>query len=371
MAEAQRIRPDLDFVRSIRASGGDTVKQCMQCANCSIACELSPDERPFPRKEMLLAQWGLKEELLTDPDVWLCYGCTDCSIHCPRGARPGDVLAAVRKEVIREFSPLGFVQTALSSPKWLPVLIALPLVIWGAIYLLFADPAGRESYFDGIFPPGILEPVLGAMTLLGSLFFLIGAVRYWNALLARHPAPPGAKFLPAAIGALGDVVTHARFRKCESGTSRTIGHMLLLFGFLVILLGGTVVGIGFMFKLITLPLEDNGGIWVFFKILLNVGAVGLIVGTAMLLWYRLTRPERQMKGTWFDWFMIVTLLGTGVTGLLTEVLRWTAPQPAAFAVYFVHLVFVFCLLGYAPWSKLAHPVYRTVALAHARYVGRT
>ena len=138
----------------------------------------------------------------------------------------------------------------------------------------------------------------------------------------------------------------------------------------MILLGGTVVGVGFMFHLITLPLEDNGGIWVFFKVLLNVGAVALIAGTAILLWYRTSRPERQTKGSYFDYFFLTALLGTGVTGLLTELCRWITPQPVAFAVYFVHLVFVFCLLGYAPWSKLAHLVYRTVALAHARYTGR-
>ena len=56
MAEDRKvIQPDLDFVRSVMESGGDTVKQCMQCANCSVACELSPTERPFPRKEMIWA----------------------------------------------------------------------------------------------------------------------------------------------------------------------------------------------------------------------------------------------------------------------------------------------------------------------------
>ena len=37
---------------------------------------------------------------------------------------------------------------------------------------------------------------------------------------------------------------------------------------------------------------------------------------------------------------------------------------------FIHLIFVFLLLGYAPWSKIAHMVYRAVALVHCRYVGR-
>ncbi|MCU0727189.1 MAG: 4Fe-4S dicluster domain-containing protein, partial [Planctomycetes bacterium] len=129
--ERKVLTPDLDFVRRVIASGGDTVKQCMQCANCSVACTLSPEDRPFPRKEMLLAQWGQKEDLFVDPDIWLCFGCTDCSIQCPRGARPGDVLAAVRKETIARFSPLGFVQKALSTPAWLPVLVLVPVVIWG------------------------------------------------------------------------------------------------------------------------------------------------------------------------------------------------------------------------------------------------
>ena len=262
--------------------------------------------------------------------------------------------------------PLGFIQKWLSAPKYLPILIAIPIAIWGIIFLLFGDSAGTESYFDGIFPPGILEPVLGGMTMLGSLIFLFGAWRYWKVLLAKYPAAPGANFIGSVIGGLTDVLTHKKFRSCESGDTRAVGHMMMLFGFLLILTGGTIVGMGFMFHMLSLPLDFFNPM----KITLNVGAVLLIVGSWQLIRYRMTRPERQMKGTWHDWFFMWGLFGTATTGLLTETLRYMDLKYVAFGVYFIHLIFVFCLLGYAPWSKLAHLCYRTVALIHARYSGR-
>ncbi|MEW6743558.1 MAG: quinone-interacting membrane-bound oxidoreductase complex subunit QmoC [Planctomycetota bacterium] len=371
MATARVIEPDLDFVKAIQESGGDTVKKCMQCANCSVACELSPESRPFPRKEMIMAQWGLKEELLSDPDIWLCFGCTDCSVNCPRGARPGDVLGAIRKETIKKYAPFGMVQNLLAKPSTFPILLAIPIAIWAVIMFLVrgveAETAGEAFRFAELFPLGVLEPVLGTMTLLGCAIFAVGAWRYWSALLREHPAPAGANFLASVVGAVKDVFSHARFQKCEAGKPRAIGHMLMFYGFTLIFVGGSAVGALVMFTDTEPPLPFFSPL----KIMLNVGAIGLVAGSLLLLRYRLTRPERQMKATWFDWFFMVALVGAGVTGVLTEFLReglgW---RDGGFVMYFIHLVCVFLLLGYAPWSKIAHLVYRTVALVHAHYTGR-
>jgi len=104
MADRYLIEPDVNFINEVAGLGGEDLKKCFQCATCSVACPISPDNKPFPRKEMIAASWGLKDKLVGNGDVWLCHNCGDCSTLCPRGAKPGDVLAAVRQYTITEYA---------------------------------------------------------------------------------------------------------------------------------------------------------------------------------------------------------------------------------------------------------------------------
>ena len=106
------------------------------------------------------------------------------------------------------------------------------------------------------------------------------------------------------------------------------------------------------------------------KILGNVSAVAFIIGLAIMLMRRLTAPDQAGGSSYFDWFFIYTILGTGLTGLLTELFRWSGAINSTYVVYAIHLVFVMALLLYLPFSKFAHLGYRTVAIAWSKSVGR-
>jgi quinone-modifying oxidoreductase subunit QmoC len=60
-------------------------------------------------------------------------------------------------------------------------------------------------------------------------------------------------------------------------------------------------------------------------------------------------------------------MAVGVTGLMAELSRLIDVAPLAYLFYYMHLVSVLMLFIYMPYTKFAHLVYRTVAMAFERY----
>ncbi|MFO7892697.1 MAG: quinone-interacting membrane-bound oxidoreductase complex subunit QmoC [Longimicrobiales bacterium] len=391
MPEALSLNPDREFVDAVMASGGGDLKKCYQCATCAVVCELACEDHAFPRKEMHWAQWGLKERLVNDPDIWLCHQCNDCSLRCPRGARPGDVLAAIRKQTIQHFAFPKAVARWVSSVRATPVMLILLPALLLAAALLVRDPlanalglhGGHEAFYAQFFPHWLLIGFYTGFTLLAFAGLAVGLVRFWKGMRAHdealgRPAPDRA-FMPSLLEALGDIFMHRRFGDCGDQKQRRTSHLLAFYGFLALF----VVTVWAVVDLYVMPGLGVESLYPFdlshpMKILANIGGVILVVGTGKAIWDRISAPEDgKHQSTAFDWIFVWLLFWVGVTGFATQAFRFTvtpetmgAYEYVAYAVYFTHLVLVFGLLVYLPYSKFAHMWYRTLAMTYAGMTGR-
>ncbi len=104
------------------------------------------------------------------------------------------------------------------------------------------------------------------------------------------------------------------------------------------------------------------------KWLANISGIALVIGSGLLIKSRLSKP--QHISTYFDWCLIYLVFGIGVTGMATEIARLAGWATVTYAIYFIHLILVFCSFAYLPYTKFAHLVYRTAAIAYVRFAGR-
>ena len=380
MTEAYRIKPDAEFISRVINQGGDTVKKCFQCASCAVVCTLSPDNHPFPRQEMIWTQWGLKDKLSKDPNLWLCHQCNDCSTYCPRGARPGDVLAALRSMTIQELAFPSFMGKMLARPILLPLIFVIPALLLYLVLLVTGKP---------FFPPGEVEfaKLFSHLTLniffpffsaLAALAFLMGGLRLWERLSGQAFGPGKVdlgRLIKSVVATVRDILLHNKFKECGTNRIRYFAHLGVFYGFIGLLIT-SVLAVLIILAHVAAPEAVEGSFLLAYplplahplKIFANLSAAILLLGCCLMAHNRLTSDETEMKNSYFDWFFLLVLFTVVITGILSETMRFVHAPELAYPIYFVHLVVVFALLIYSPYSKFAHFLYRTIAMAYAKYV---
>lgn len=413
MSNAVRIEPDLQFVKDLQEVGGESLKKCYQCATCSVACPLSPADAPYPRKEMVWAQWGLKDRLVNDIDIWLCHNCGTCSDLCPRGAKPGDLLAALRNMAYRKVAEPAIVGEWMSSSKYLPLLIAIPAAIWlviwiiragalGAFFPMFVEGHGGHGWevvkeggkvvFGGLFPGDFtIDPIFTATFLFMVFTFFKGVKKLIASFdvpktfaIAGTPNPTMLEALKDTI--LCEIASHSKFKQCGEGTEadqqKFMGHFSLMYAFVALaIVTGVIAGAhwgGNILRFLTgssLGLLDFFGhtplpLWNPIKLLALVGAGLFVYGIAKLTTRRMNQNTKKQGSSWYDWYLVGLIWTVGLSGVGSLLLRLANVPLLAYPMYYVHLVSVWMLFAYLPWSKLGHLVYRTAALTYARHVGR-
>lgn len=377
MAQTYMLEPDVGFIKDVAKLGGGDLKKCYQCATCSVACPISPDTKPFPRKEMIAASWGLKDRLVADHDIWLCHNCGDCTSLCPRGAKPGDVLAALRTYAVAEYAAPGVVARAVNDPGKLPILLAVPAVIIIVLGLLTGlldfTPEGSEIVQGHFISTWLVDMIMIPTFFWGVAVFAMGLKRFLSDIhdsaLASGKTDTGKidplGMVQAFIRTLPVILAHRRFNECSENKSRAAAHLMVLYAFIALFIVTNI----FFFALYILgqpgPYSQLNPV----KWLANIGGVSLVVGSLLLIKQRMEKTDQI--STYKDWALLGLALGLGVTGLGTEIARLAGLGFISYFLYFIHLMLIFSLFAYTPFSKLAHLAYRTVAMTYETYIRRT
>ena len=357
MADALMVHPDREFIREVAQNSGGELKKCFQCATCSSVCSLSTESRPFPRQQVLEAQWGMGDQLIGDPAVWLCHDCGDCTARCPRGARPSAIMDAIRMAVIRRLAFPRFMGNMVGRRENGAIMFVLSALVLLAIAILPAiRSATRPLVFAQMFPKDRLEPLFFVVGAYVVLALAMGAVRFARALRASGADGP---ILPALIPVLLEIIRHRRFASCGTGHVRRWGHLFVLSGFLGLAAMGTTVGIGSLLGLIDTPIPTLNPL----KIFANLCALSLVIGVSLLVWNRMTDREKRVGSSFCDWYFLSLVGGVGLTGILSETLRLAQNPDWMFSVYYIHLSLVLTLFLCTPYSKFVHFLYRTMAMA--------
>lgn len=369
MAEATLIKPDLDFVKGVMASGGESLKKCYQCATCSVVCNVTPDKNPFPRKEMIWAQWGLKEKFVGNPDVWLCHQCNDCTAYCPRGAKPGEVLGAIRKQTIKEYSSPSFLVNMVNNKALIWLIFLLPALLLGGVLSAtgtFQIPEG-EVIFSKFVPTHLIQFIFVPAFMFGAIIGILGVIKFWTDMKKAAGVRSG-DLGGSILAAAQEILSHAKFKTCGISKDRFTSHFLVFYSF--VMLGiATALGVLYIDILhVESPFGLDRGLPV--KFFGTIGAIGLLLGVVLMISNRFKNAEKVGIGSYFDWLLITIIGVIMASGILSWATRVMGIADIAYPVYFIHLVFILSLFVYLPYSKLAHMFYRGAAICFNKYSGR-
>ncbi len=367
MSERNLAKPDQKFINYMEHFGGESFKKCFQCATCTAVCSLSNSENSFPRKQMLLAQWGMKKELLEDPGPWLCFYCGDCSKRCPRQADPGESMMAARRYLTSQYDWTGISRLMYRSVYWEAGVLA---AVAAAVVLMFTMPhdfgfgllsrsgsAPLSTVMLQMFAPvGIVDVGDRIMAAGLGLLLISNAARMFVGLTSGESIPLRYYFsqLPQFVI---QGLTQKRWNECASGDAKLnwIRHLLLVSGYAIM----------FTLVVVFLPWFQVNNTSVQWTSTLGYYATAvLLTATAWIIVDRMKQRTEMHKFSHFsDWLFPILLLLAALTGILLHIFRvMDLPMPT-YVMYMIHMAIVVPMLVVeVPFGKWGHLLYRPLAI---------
>lgn len=374
---------DLGLYPDIQRFGAADFSACFSCGTCSATCPMSQTDGTFPRRIIRYAQLGMKEQLLSSKELWTCYQCGECAESCPTKADPSEFMAATRRYAIASYDRTHLARTMYSRPAVASVLAVLIALFFAAfMYTAHGPMPGEELAIFTFIPEGLIHNLGIAVMVLVLLAGIVGVgtmardvgrregVSLRGALGSRGGVARTGRALWSAIGreSLGQV----RFREeCEADTAamavpwyrrRWLVHALVVWGFV-----GLLAATGLDYGLALIGVKETGTpvpLWYPVRLLGTVAGAALVYGASVLIIDRYRKANRSVAGsTTADWLLLALLWVTAVTGFAIELALYLPGAPAwGYWLFLVHVAVAMELVLLAPFMKLAHAVYRPVAL---------
>jgi quinone-modifying oxidoreductase, subunit QmoC len=372
---------DAGLYPDLQAFGATDISACFSCGTCTATCPLAEQDATFPRRIIRYAQVGMKDELLASKELWSCYYCGECSESCPTQAGPSEFMAAARRYAIASYDRTRLARTMYLRP-FVGSAIALVMAAFFALFM-YAGHGLQSTQSLALFefiPYGLIHNLGLVVMVLVALAGLAGI-----ATMARRMARVegvGWRTLFGSSGALRrtwaalwsaigiESLGQRRYRtECETEPAvlpwfrrRWFIHAATMWGFIG-LLTATILDYG----LDVVGIKATGTpvpIWYPVRLLGTVAGVLLVYGVTVLIVDRYRRADRsRLHSTNADWTLLILLWVTGTTGFVLEVALYLPGAPVwGYWVFLFHVAVAMELVILAPFMKLAHAVYRPVAL---------
>ena len=306
----------------------------------------------------------------------LCFDCRACYYAC-QFAPPHqfavnipEIFSQIRVETYQDYSwPRSLARMVKSSAKASVIITAVCVVAVVLLVLLAQGPAvlfgthvGEGAFFRVVPFVAMVLPA-AAISLYVLVIFTFGIIRFWRDTRGSpDELVDWAAFKKASADAFGMRYLKGDGSGCnypneQFAHSRRIFHQLTFYGFLLDLASTTVAAIYHDM----LGWESPYALTSIPVVLGTLGGIGLLVGTAGLLYLKWLSDRRPSDGTMMqmDVSFILVLFLTTLTGMLLLAFRETAAMGTLLAI---HLGVVAAFFLMIPYGKLAHVVYRYSAL---------
>lgn len=338
-----KINPD--FAVKLKKYGAVDINACYNCGNCTAICPLSEEDHSFPRRMLRASVLGLDTKIEASLDPWLCYYCGECSETCPREANPGELMMTLRRWLTSKYDWTGLSGLLYSS---------IPALLMGFILVAIAIIGiGFTKHFD-------IEAIMDfghhfelyAIIAVFTLILIPNIFRmFWLTILKEKKKVPLISYIKGIWDFMLHMFTQKDSLKCENNTFRWFEHLVIVFGYLLLLF--TTVFLKWF------STENTFIIW------LGYIAGGMIfVFTFDFILSRIRKSKERNKFSHpSDWLFVIWLFLMAFTAFLVRVFIDTNLLDNNLWLYMVHLIVIaqWALL-IVPFGKWTHFLYRSFAM---------